>query len=104
MACAEATTYSERVHRVGRPSNAYILIWNFRDPLTPEYVLQAPYEVFAFQFNPMNPDIVTAGCYNGQVVMWNLAGEQVGYDYDLSFIMIPSLCTQHSLYLIPHMS
>ena len=77
VACAEATTFSERVHKVGRPSNAYILIWNFRDPLTPEYVLQAPYEVFAFQFNPLNPDIVTAGCYNGQVVLWNLAGEQV---------------------------
>jgi len=75
VACTEAMGHQERVTRMGRPSNAYILIWNFRDPIHPEFVLQAPNEVFAFQFNPANPDVIAAGCYNGQVVLWDLSGE-----------------------------
>ena len=38
-----------------------------QDPIHPEYVLQAPFEVFSFQYNPANPEIIAAGCYNGQV-------------------------------------
>lgn len=38
-----------------------------QDPIHPEYVLQAPFEVFSFQYNPSNPEIIAAGCYNGQV-------------------------------------
>lgn len=38
-----------------------------QDSIHPECVLQAPYEIFAFQYNPSNPEIVAAGCYNGQV-------------------------------------
>jgi len=67
VACTEVASHSERVTKAGRPSNAYILIWNFKDPIHPEYVLQAPFEVFSFQYNPSNPDIIAAGCYNGQV-------------------------------------
>ncbi|KAF5836394.1 hypothetical protein DUNSADRAFT_5963 [Dunaliella salina] len=37
-----------------------------KDPIHPEYVLQAPFEVFSFQYNPSNPDIIAGGCYNGQ--------------------------------------
>ena len=38
-----------------------------RDPIHPECVLECPYEVFTFQANPINPDILAGGCYNGQV-------------------------------------
>ncbi|KAG1670681.1 hypothetical protein FOA52_010956 [Chlamydomonas sp. UWO 241] len=75
VACTEALSHQERVSRMGRPQFAYILIWNFRDPINPECVLQAPYEVFTFQFNPENPDIIAAGCYNGQVVLWDMSAE-----------------------------
>lgn len=46
-----------------------------QDPIHPEYVLQAPYEVFCFQYNPANPEIVIGGLYNGQVVLWDTTHE-----------------------------
>jgi uncharacterized membrane protein YgcG len=63
---------------MGRLSPAYILIWNFRDPIHPEYVLESPHEVFCFQHNPSNPDIVVGGCYNGQLIVWDTAGLESG--------------------------
>jgi hypothetical protein len=38
-----------------------------RDPIRPECVLESPHEVFAFQINPLNPNVIAGGCYNGQV-------------------------------------
>jgi hypothetical protein len=38
-----------------------------RDPIHPECVLESPYEVFCFQINPINPNIIAGGCLNGQV-------------------------------------
>ncbi|GIL86238.1 hypothetical protein Vretimale_13768 [Volvox reticuliferus] len=75
VACTEAQSHAERVARMGRTAPAHILLWNFRDPIHPELVLQSPWEVFAFQFNPLQPDLLTGGCYNGQVVMWDLSTE-----------------------------
>jgi len=75
VACIDASPYNERVTRMGRPQPAHVLVWNFRDPIHPEYVLQAPAEVATFQYNPANPDLVVGGCYNGQVVVWDMAGE-----------------------------
>jgi WD40 repeat protein len=63
---------------MGRLAPAYILIWNFRDPIHPEYVLESPHEVFCFQYNPSNPDIVVGGCYNGQLIVWDTAGLEGG--------------------------
>ena len=40
VSCTEAASHAERVGRAGRPSHAYILIWNFKDPIHPEFVLQ----------------------------------------------------------------
>lgn len=77
VACTEHLSHAERVARAGRPSNAYILIWNFKDPIHPEYVLESPFEVFSFQYNPTNPDIIAAGCYNGQIVIWDTS-----HDYE----------------------
>jgi len=38
------------------------------------YVLESPHEVTTFQYNPINPDIIIGGCYNGQVVVWDTSG------------------------------
>lgn len=27
-----------------------------------------------FQYNPLNPDIIVGGCYNGQVILWDTSG------------------------------
>ena len=34
--------------------------------------LASPFDIYAFQFNPYNKGIVAAGCYNGQVILWNV--------------------------------
>lgn len=67
VAAIDALPFVERAGRMGRPNPAYVLVWNFRDPIHPEYVMEAPHEVVAFQYNPSNPNIVAGGCYNGQV-------------------------------------
>ncbi|WIA14707.1 hypothetical protein OEZ85_003200 [Tetradesmus obliquus] len=77
-ACTDPASQSERLASMGRLSTAYILIWNFRDPIHPEYVLESPHEVFCFQYNPVNPDIVVGGCYNGQLIVWDTAGLESG--------------------------
>jgi hypothetical protein len=47
VACTDPATHTERLARNGRLSNAYILVWNMRDPIHPEYVLESPHEVKA---------------------------------------------------------
>eukprot|EP00887_Chlorella_sp_A99_P005614 scaffold1.g5614.t1 len=56
----------------GRPAPAHILVWNVRDAVHPEAVLEAPTDVLAFQFHPTQPDLVAAGCATGQVLLWDL--------------------------------
>lgn len=51
----------------GRVENSHVLIWNFLDPIHPQYVLEAPFDVFSFAFNPAKPEMVTGGMHNGQV-------------------------------------
>lgn len=76
VSCTEALPHSERVARLGKAvASAHILVWSFKDPIHPEMVLQSPWEVAAFQFNPAQPHILAGGCYNGQVVMWDLSAE-----------------------------
>ena len=77
VACSEPLSFNERVEVAGVPKTCAILIWNFKDPIHPQYVLEAPDEVFAFQFNPVQPEIVAAGCYNGQILLWDTSAEEV---------------------------
>lgn len=58
VSCTDPASHHERLNKVGRLSSAYILIWNFKDPIHPEYVLESPHEVLAFQYNPANPEII----------------------------------------------
>ena len=37
--------------------------------------MQAPFEVMSFQYNPLNPDMVAGGMFNGQVVLWDTSTE-----------------------------
>ena len=67
VALTDPTPFAERAAQAGAPSNHHLLFWSFRDPIHPELVLESPSEVFCFAFNPASPDIVAAGCYNGQV-------------------------------------
>ena len=78
VAMARADSFDGRVKTSGTPDSHYVLLWNFKDAIEPELVLEAPSEVFAFAINPNDPNLVAGGCYNGQVVLWDLAGVATG--------------------------
>ena len=77
VACTEPLSFSERVEVTGTPKAHAVLIWNFKDPIHPEMVLESPFEVFSFQCNPAQPDTVAGGCHNGQVILWDVSAEEV---------------------------
>lgn len=72
VAITEPLSFNERLKISGKPRTSYILIWSFTDPIHPQYVLASPFDIYAFQFNPYNKGVVAAGCYNGQVILWNI--------------------------------
>jgi len=73
VACAQRLGFEDRVLVAGKVHTGYILLWNFSDPIHPQFVLEAPGDVFCFRFCPTNADIVVGGVSSGQVVCWNLA-------------------------------
>lgn len=73
VSCAQRLNFEERVLVSGKVHTGYVLLWSFADPITPQFVLHAPGDVFAFKFCPSNPDIVVGGVTSGQVVVWDLA-------------------------------
>jgi dynein intermediate chain 3, axonemal len=77
VACTEALSSSERIQASDTPVNHSVLVWNFRDPIHPEFLLEAPFEVFCFQSNPAAPDLLAGGLYSGQVCTWDISGAEV---------------------------
>ena len=78
MACTNPQSFNQRVDGMsGAAAPQAVLVWNFRDPIQPELILESAYEVFCFQSNPLQPEIITGGCYNGQIIMWDTANEEV---------------------------
>ncbi|XP_041063784.1 dynein intermediate chain 3, axonemal [Carcharodon carcharias] len=68
-------TMEDRMNLTNRPlrSHSYILFWNFTDPIRPQIILEAPDDIYSFQFCPTDPNIVAGGCKNGQVVLWDIS-------------------------------
>lgn len=74
IACAQRSGFEDRLANGSavRPKSALILLWSFQDPIRPQLILEAPDDVLSFQFNPVDPTIVIAGCNNGQVALWDI--------------------------------
>lgn len=70
VAYTEKLKYDDRVDLSSRilMTPSLILIWGFSDPIHPQLVLEAPEDIYTFKFNPTDPNIVAAGCINGQVI------------------------------------
>lgn len=78
VACTDPQSFNQRVDSLGAaPAPHAVLVWNFGDPIHPELVLESPYEVFCFQSNPLQPEVITGGLYNGQIIMWDTASQEV---------------------------
>ena len=75
---------------------ALILIWGFSDPIHPQLVLHAPDDIYCFKFNPTDPNIVAAGCVNGQVSSTTIVLVGVSA-YTLSFSWCKRLYSVHCI-------
>jgi WD40 repeat protein len=51
------------------------LILNFSDNhiITLGHILETPIEISAIEFHPENTNVLTGGCLNGQVIVWDLS-------------------------------
>ncbi|KAL8583506.1 hypothetical protein ACOMHN_056316 [Nucella lapillus] len=75
VAIAERLTFDERIDQAAKVimTPSLILIWSFTDPIHPQLILEAPEDIFCFSFCPTDPNVITGGCYNGQVIMWDIS-------------------------------
>lgn len=71
VSCTEPISLNARLAIAGQARRSAILIWNFVDPIHPQYVLESPFDVFAFRFNTSAPNLIAGGLYNGQVILWD---------------------------------
>lgn len=59
----------------GKSFESNVLILNFSDNfiITLNYVLETPIEITTIEFHPENPNVLIGGCFNGQVIVWDLS-------------------------------
>uniref|UniRef100_A0A5K3FCF1 WD_REPEATS_REGION domain-containing protein n=2 Tax=Mesocestoides corti TaxID=53468 RepID=A0A5K3FCF1_MESCO len=71
----ERLAYEERVNQQSRVlmTESTIIVWSFFEPIQPQLIMLAPEDILCFQFNPTTPNIVAGGCFNGEVVLWDIA-------------------------------
>lgn len=74
VSCGHKHSFDEGVelHAKTSVSMHLILLWSFTDPIHPQLFLEAPDDVLCFKFNPSNPNLIVAGCTNGQIVLWDI--------------------------------
>jgi len=65
-------SFDERAAVAGQSVSAYILLWDFRQLVRPQLLMQCPHDVLAFRFNGKTPGVVVGGCITGQVVLWDI--------------------------------
>ncbi|KAL2649807.1 hypothetical protein R1flu_017935 [Riccia fluitans] len=79
-AISDSKSFDERMQIAGKPSDSYVLVWSFLDPIHPQMALESPSDVFSMRFNPVRPMLIAGGCYNGQVILWDLTAAQETVD------------------------
>ncbi|NXN22360.1 WDR63 protein, partial [Nycticryphes semicollaris] len=67
--------YEEQVNLSDKSvlQQSVILFLSFFDPIHPQLMLECPEDIYCFQFSPSDPNIIVAGCINGQVVLWDIS-------------------------------
>jgi len=78
VSCCQPLSFDERIEVSGRVYTSAILVWNFVDPIHPQYVMEAPWDVTAFKFNPTQQNLVAGGLINGQVIIWDTTSVEEG--------------------------
>ena len=75
MSMIDNMEFEHRALISGKSFESYVLILNFSDNyiITLNYVLETPIEVTSIEWHPENPNVLFGGCFNGQVIVWDLS-------------------------------
>jgi len=79
--------FDEVVEDAGKVRTSAVLVWSFSDTIHPQFLLDAPFDVHSFRFNPTMPNIVCGGMANGQVIFW---------DFDLADLLAKAKARQNA--------
>uniref|UniRef100_M4A9U3 Dynein axonemal intermediate chain 3 n=1 Tax=Xiphophorus maculatus TaxID=8083 RepID=M4A9U3_XIPMA len=71
IAVAMTKRHEELAEAVSSPP--LIVFYSFSNPSSPQFLLECPDDILAFQFSPSNPNIIVGGCLNGQVLLWDIS-------------------------------
>jgi WD40 repeat protein len=82
VSCCDRLNLDERIDLDGKVRNSYLLQWNFADPILPQYMCEAPADLYCFRYNPQDPNIIAAGCVNGQVFIYDLRNASLNYQME----------------------
>lgn len=75
VACSAVKNMSldQRIAVSGQTCISHILLWDFRQLVRPQILMQCSQEILQFRFNVSAPHIVAGGCSSGQVVLWDIS-------------------------------
>lgn len=75
VSIAQRLSFDERINQGAKVimTPSLILIWSFTDPIHPQLILEAPEDILSFAFCPTDFNIIAGGCYNGQIIMWDIS-------------------------------
>ncbi|XP_065597164.1 dynein axonemal intermediate chain 3 [Cyrtonyx montezumae] len=68
-----AKNHPSEEERTKLQHDSVIIFWSFFDPNHPQLILECLDEIYCFQFSPSDPNIIAAGCFSGQVVLWDIS-------------------------------
>ncbi|OXB55465.1 hypothetical protein ASZ78_012897, partial [Callipepla squamata] len=68
-----AKNHPSEEERTKLQHDSVIIFWSFFDPIHPQLILECLDEISCFQFSPSDPNIIAAGCFSGQVVLWDIS-------------------------------
>ncbi|NXC47350.1 WDR63 protein, partial [Penelope pileata] len=73
MIAESVTKRSSEGERKHLQQDTAILFWSFFDPTHPQLKLEGPDDIDCFQFSPSDPNVIAGGCFNGQIVLWDIS-------------------------------
>jgi WD40 repeat protein len=58
--------------REGDETPGMVAVWSLATPARPEFRFSASSPVLTARFHPQDPHLVFGGCYNGQILLWDM--------------------------------
>ena len=76
VSCARRLDYDGRTHMSMCAVKSLVAIWNLKNPIEPQVVLEAPDDIMSLAFNPTETMLLCGGCVNGQIIVWDLSAHE----------------------------